>query len=54
MVSFICFCWGRGDGEFEDCRFVVDVFEVNFFCVGVEETVFGVEIVVETGCFLMI
>lgn len=54
MVSFTCPCWGRGDGELEDCRFAVDAPEVNPFCAGAEETAFGAEIAVETGCPLMI
>lgn len=54
MVSFTCPCWGRGDGEVEDCRFAVDGPEVNPFCAGVEETALGAEIAVETGCPLMI
>lgn len=54
MVSFTCPCWGRGDGEGEDCRFALDVPEVNPFCPGVEETALGAEIAVETGCPLMI
>lgn len=54
MVSFTCPCWGRGDCEVEDCRFVLDVPEVNPFCPGAEETALGAEMAVETGCPLMI
>ena len=54
MVSFTCPCWGRGGCEVEGCRLGVDVPEVNPFCAGVEETVLGAEIAVETGCPLMI
>lgn len=54
MVSFTCPCWGRGDCEVDDCKFAVDVAEVMLFCPGVEETVLGAEIAVETGCPLMI
>lgn len=54
MVSFTCPCWGRGDWVVEGWRFGVDVAEGNPFGAGVEETVLGAEMAVDTGCPLMI